>query len=148
MAETALLIAEVGGRGIDVIEGTEVIGVKVAEDDLAEEELAETIPARRRVTDVSVNCILVVSKLCWLSVEMVKEKKMGRARSRGWIKSNKIRPPLTTHAAEIRTIFLPAEDKKTAVVIDRSLVDLRSGGCDSSCAAKGFGGSGTTGNGN
>ena len=82
MAETALLIAEVGGRGIDVIEGTEVIGVKVAEDDLAEEELAETIPARRRVTDVSVKCILVVSKLCWLSVEMVKEKKMGRAKSR------------------------------------------------------------------
>ncbi|KAK4928224.1 hypothetical protein LTR66_016242 [Elasticomyces elasticus] len=46
-AEMALFTAEVGGRVIDGMAGTEVTGVKVAEE-LAEEELAVAMPARRR----------------------------------------------------------------------------------------------------
>lgn len=51
-----VLLAALAGRVIDGMAGAEVTGVKVAEE-LAE-ELAVAMPARRRESEVSVNCIL------------------------------------------------------------------------------------------
>lgn len=60
MAEIALFTEAVGGKVMAGIERTEVLGVKVAE-----EELAEATPARRREIEAIVNCI--VMELFWRS---------------------------------------------------------------------------------
>ncbi|KAJ5335067.1 hypothetical protein N7452_007470 [Penicillium brevicompactum] len=63
-AEIALFTAEVGGRVIDGKAGTEVTGVKVAEE-LAEEELAVAMPARRR--EIELNLVSAISLLAAIS---------------------------------------------------------------------------------
>lgn len=60
MAEIALFTEAVGGIVTEGIEDMEVLGVKVAE-----EELAEATPARRREMEAIVNCI--VMGLFWYS---------------------------------------------------------------------------------
>lgn len=54
----ALFTEAVGGRVDDGSSGAEVTGVKVAEDELGEDELAVATPARRSDIEASVNCIL------------------------------------------------------------------------------------------
>lgn len=59
MAEIALFTEAVGGIVTDGIGGTEVLGVKVAEEEPEEEELAEATLARRREMEAIVNCIVM-----------------------------------------------------------------------------------------
>lgn len=56
----ALLTEAVGGREIDDMEGTEVIGVKVEEREEDELPLAEATPARMRETEAIVNCMMYI----------------------------------------------------------------------------------------